>query len=443
MSERTRYSYLGNGQEDGFKVVYSNVRIVDPKTKLDFFGDLLTYGKSIADFGDSLLKKYSVIDEVIDCSGKLLMPGIVDLHVHFREPGQEHKETIESGSKSAATGGVTTVVCQPNTVPLIDNVVTLGYLKYRANKFAYVNIESYASVTKNGESLSEMELLYEAGAVGFTDDGLPVANSLLMKQALKYSEKLNVPIAQHAEDLLLSNGGCVNEGKTSSKLFVPGISNISEAVVVARDLLLLEAFGGHYHVLHVSTKEALRLVRNAKEIGLKVTCEVTPHHFTLNEESVLGYNTYAKMNPPLRSEKDRIAMIEGLQSGLIDCIATDHAPHEFEAKNVALEHAAFGIIGLETLLPLSLDLYHSGKMSLIDVLANLTYKPAQIINKKCGVIAKGAPADLTFIDLNREWTVDTSKFMSKSKNSPFNGRRVKGKVLRTVVKGKTVFSVSD
>ncbi|MBQ4874951.1 MAG: dihydroorotase [Rickettsiaceae bacterium H1] len=438
------YSKLKNGQKNNHKIAYINARLINPRTKENYIGEIITEGKEIFDIGKNLSKQYDlqeVCQEIIDCKGKLLMPGIVDLHVHFREPGQEHKETIESGSKSAAKGGVTTVVCQPNTNPPIDNTVILGYIKYKANESAYVNIESYASVTTCNNNLTEMELLYEEGALGFTDDGLPISNSFLMKQALKYSEKLKVPIAQHAEDLLLSNGGCINEGKISSKLSVRGISNISESVIVARDLLLLDVVGGHYHILHISTKEALELVKKAKEQGLNVTCEVTPHHFTLNEQEVLNYNTYAKMNPPLRSEEDRLAMVEGLKSGLIDCIATDHAPHEIEAKNTSLETAAFGIVGLETILPLSLELYHTKKMSLMDVISNLTYKPAKIINKhNIGILEKGASADLVLVDLDHEWVIDVNKFESKSKNSPFNGRKVKGKVLRTVVWGKTVYS---
>ncbi len=437
-----QYSKLKYGQKNDYRIAYLNAHIINPKTKEEYTGDLITQGNLILDIGRDLSKSHNFNEscqEVIDCQGKLLIPGIVDIHVHFREPGQEQKETIESGSKAAATGGVTTVVCQPNTTPAIDNTITLGYVHYKATQSAYVNVKSYASVTKNGESLSEMELLHEAGAVGFTDDGLPVANSFLMRQALLYSEKLNVPIAQHAEDLCLSNHGCINEGVVSSQLSVPGISDTSEAVIVARDLLLLETIGGHYHIMHISTKKALDLVQRAKALGLNVTCEVAPHHFTLNEEEVLGYNTYAKMNPPLRTEEDRLAMVEGLKSGLIDCIATDHAPHEIAAKNTSLEKAAFGIVGLETVLPLSLELYHSGKMSLMDVIANLTYKPAQIIRSPCGVLEKGAPADLVIVDLEHEWVVDTNKFVSKSKNSPFNGRKVKGKVLRTVVGGKSTY----
>ncbi len=438
----SQYFHLNNGQKSNYKVAYTNAKLINPKKRTEFIGDLITDGKNILDFDQSLATKYNlqeISDEIIDCKGKILMPGLVDLHVHLREPGQEHKETVETGSKSAAVGGVTTVVCQPNTTPPLDNLVTFGYLKYRANETAYVNVESYAAVTQSGKNLAPLESLYEAGAVGFTDDGLPVSNSFLMKQALLYSEKLKVPIAQHAEDLFLSHGGCMNEGKISTTLSVPGIPNASEAVIVARDLLILEETGGHYHILHTSTKEALELIAKAKERGLKVTCEVTPHHLLLNEEEVLGYNTYAKMNPPLRSEEDRLAMIEGLKSGIIDCIATDHAPHEIEAKDTDLESAAFGIVGLETLLPLSLELYHNGTMSLMDVLANLTYKPAEIINKPYGVLEKGAPADLILVDIDREWTIDTSKFMSKSKNSPFHGRKVKGKVLRTIVNGKTVY----
>ncbi|XGA08782.1 MAG: dihydroorotase [Wolbachia endosymbiont of Xenopsylla cheopis] len=436
------WSLLENGQKEGYKVAYTNARIIDPESKLDIYGSLLTDSKVIADFGESLFAGGvpSSVDEVIDCNGLVLMPGIVDIHVHFREPGQEYKETIYTGSRSAAAGGVTTVVCQPNTVPPIDSVILARYLKYRAFETSHVNVEFYAAITKSGNKLTEMALLKEAGAVGFTDDGLPVMNAHIMRQALKYSSMLNVPIAQHAEDLNLSAGGCINEGIVSEELGVTGIPSVSEAVMVNRDILLMQDIANvHYHVLHVSSKDSLRAIADAKKRGINITCEVAPHHFTLTENDVREHNSMAKMNPPLRSEEDRLAMIEGLRSGIIDCIATDHAPHDVGSKDLPLGDSAFGIVGLETLLPLTLELYYNQNLDLSDVLGKLTYKPADIIHVPRGRIRKNFVADLTLVDLEHSWEVDISKFASKSKNSPFSKRIVKGRAVRTVVSGKTVY----
>ncbi len=445
MTLNQSWHLLGDGQKEGYRVAYINARIIDPESKLDIKGSLLTEGKIIADFGETLFASGvpSGIDEVVDCSDLVLIPGIVDIHVHFREPGQEHKETIYTGSKSAAAGGVTTVVCQPNTTPPIDNVVLARYLKYRALETSCVNVEFYAAITKSGNKLTEMALLKEAGAVGFTDDGLPVMNANIMRQALRYSCMLNVPIAQHAEDLNLSASGCINEGKISEELGVVGIPSISEAAIVNRDILLMQDMANvHYHVLHVSSRDSLNAIADAKRKGLNVTCEVAPHHFILTEDDVKKHVSMAKMNPPLRSEQDRLAMIEGLKSGIIDCIATDHAPHDISSKDLPLSEAAFGIVGLETLLPLALELYYNNHIDLLDLLGKLTYKPADIIHVPRGRIKRNLVADLTLIDLEHSLEVDISKFASKSKNSPFNKRKVKGRVVRTVVSGKTVYLLS-
>ena len=440
------WELLGNGQHADYTVAYINARIIDPESKLDITGSLLTKGNKIIDFGKDLFSNGvpSSINEVIDCNNKILMPGLVDIHVHFRDPGQEHKETIHTGSKSAAAGGVTTVVCQPNTIPTISSVVTAKYIKMRALESAYVNIEFYASITKSDNSLSEMALLKEAGAVGFTDDGMPVMNSLTMRQALSYSSMLNTVIAQHAEDLNLSNYGCVNEGSISYELGLKGMPDISESIIISRDIALMKNIKNvHYHVLHISSHDSLNIIKQAKDRGLNITCEVTPHHLTLTEKDVIEHGSFAKMNPPLRTESDRISMIEGLKSGIIDCIATDHAPHDTNAKDLPLDKAAFGIVGLETMLPISLELYHNGTISLINLLANLTYKPADIIKVPRGRIKKDFTADLIILDLDHEWTIDISKFSSKSKNSPFHNRKVKGKVLRTVVSGKTTYKMEN
>jgi dihydroorotase len=425
------------------KVAYINARLFDAESGLDQKGALLTIGSEIADFGPQLFNDGKTPEgaEVIDCGGHLLSPGLLDIQVHFREPGQEYKETIATGSKSAAAGGVTTVACMPNTKPVIDDVAIVDFVHKRARETGFVNVRTYAAITKGmlGKDITEMGLLVEAGAVGFTDDGLPVMNAGVMRKALTYARELGVPVAQHAEDLNLSCGGCMNEGKVSAHLGVGGIPNAAEAVMVERDIILAELTGGQYHVLHISTHEAIDAVRRAKKKGLKVTCEAAPHHFTLTDEAVMEYRTFSKMNPPLRAERDRMAVIEGLADGTIDAIATDHAPHDQESKRVPLASAAFGIVGLETMLPLSLGLYHKKIMSLRDVMAAMTYKPADIIHVKSGRLKKGARADLTLIDLDMDWIMDPKQFVSKSLNSPFDDWQTKGRTIRTVVGGETVY----
>lgn len=430
------------------RVAYVNARLIDPASGLDAKGALLTEGNKIADFGEKLFADGKTPEgaEVVDCGGHVLCPGLLDIQVHFREPGQEHKETIASGSKSAAAGGVTTVVAMPNTKPVIDNVAVAAFVEKRARETAYCNVLAYGCISKGmkGEELTEMGLLKEAGIVGFTDDGLPLMHAGLMRKALSYARELGVPVAQHAEDLHLSAGGCMNEGKTSTQLGVPGVPNAAEAVMVERDIILAELTGGQYHVLHISTAEAIDAVRRAKKRGLtNITCEAAPHHFTLTDEAVLEYRTFSKMNPPLRAEKDRLAVIEGLVDGTIDAIATDHAPHDQESKRVPLTSAAFGIVGLETMLPLSLGLYHQKILSLREVLGLMTYKAADIIHQPVGRLKKGAVADLTLIDLNTEWNIIPEEFASKSKNSPFDHWKTKGRALRTVVGGECVFRLGS
>lgn len=446
MANLTPYWYLPNDTflSQDQKIIYKNARLFDPESGLDQMGSLLTIGDKIADFGAGLFNDTLPEGaEIIDCQGHLLCPGLIDLQVHLREPGQSHKETLATGSKSAAAGGITTVVCQPNTKPAIDEVPVIEFIKAKAKEEAYIGILAYGAISKGleGQQLTDMGKLVEAGIVGFTDSALPIMNAQLMRQAFSYARMLGVPIAQHAEDLNLSQGGCMNEGPVSFDLGVTGIPNISESVMVERDIEILKFTGGHYHILHVSTKEALQAIRRGKEKGLHITCEATPHHFTLTEDAVRGYKTFAKVNPPLRSESDRQAIIEGLRDGTIDAITTDHAPHDEDSKRLPLASAAFGIVGLETLLPLSLELYHQGIISLRDLLAKMTSQPANIIKQPLGRLKKGYRADLTLIDLNLSWVIQPELFASKSKNSPFSDRNAKGKAVRTIFSGKKVYEL--
>lgn len=425
--------------------LYHNARIIDPETGYDNIGGIVIQDGAIADFGPHLTPDtVEAGDQSYDCQGYVLCPGLLDIQVHFREPGLEYKETLETGSKSAAAGGVSTVVCMPNTDPIIDDPTVMTFLKKKAQESAFINIRAYGAIThgQKGEKLSEMALLKDAGVSGFTDDGLPVMNSLVMRRAMEYASMLDLPVCQHAEDLNLSDGGSINEGKISAQLGIKGVPNASEAIIVERDLLLLELTGGHYHVLHISTHQAIDAVRRAKAKGLNVTCEVAPHHFSLTEDAVIEHASFAKMNPPLRTQKDIDAMIEGLKDGTIDAIATDHAPHENECKHVPISQAAFGIVGLETMLPLSLSLYHQGLLPLHTLLGKMTYQAADIIREPVGRIAKGKRADLTLIDLDLDWTVHPDDFSSKSKNSPFKAFDIKGKALATIVNGSIVYKDS-
>lgn len=424
------------------RVAYVNARLLDPASGLDETGALLTDERRIADLGPRLFNE-GVPEgiEAVDCGGHCLAPGLVDMHVHLREPGHEHKETLATGSHAAAAGGVTSMACMPNTEPVIDDIALVQFIERRARETAVVKIYPIAAVTKGleGRELSEMGMLKEAGALAFSDDGLPVGDSLVMRRALSYATNFDALIIQHAEEPALSSMGCMNEGEVSTRLGLPGIPGASEVVMVERDIRLVELTGGRYHVAHVSTAETVDVVRRAKARGLPVTCEAAPHHFALNDTAVGDYLTFAKMAPPLRSEADRQALVEGLKDGTIDVIATDHAPHDQDSKRVPFAHAANGIVGLETLLPLALELDHNRHMGLLDVLKAMTVRPAELLGLDGGRLAKGAPADLVLFDHDRPWRIDVDAFHSKSKNSPFDGRPVQGHVLMTVVGGHPVF----
>ena len=428
------------------RVAYINARLLDPASGLDESGALLTKGRKIADLGPALFAD-GVPEgvEVVDCGGHCLAPGLVDMHVHLREPGHEHKETLATGGQAAAAGGVTTMACMPNTEPVIDDIALVQFIERRARETSIVRVHPIAAITKGlgGQQLTELGLLSEAGAVAFSDDGLPVFNSLVMRRAMAYSTAFGALIIQHAEDPNLSACGCMNEGETATRLGLPGIPNVSEVVIVERDIRLAEITGGRYHVAHISTAEAVDAVRRAKASGLPVTAEAAPHHFALNETAIGDYRTFAKMAPPLRDEDSRRAVVEGLRDGTIDAIATDHAPHDQDSKRLPLAHAANGIVGLETMLPLALELYHNRHMELLDLLGAMTIRPAGLLGLDVGRLAQGAPADLLLFDLDCPWRVEVDAFHSKSKNSPFDGRPVQGRVLRTVVGGRGVYRRED
>ena len=415
-------------------------RIIDPANKRDTIGDLLVKNGHIVDKLAPAERKKA---KVINANGLVACPGLVDVHVHFREPGQTHKETIATGSLSALAGGVTSLCSMPNTDPVIDNVGLIEFIHRRAREAKGVKVFPFAAVTKGleGTQLTEFGMLAEAGAVAFTDDGLPISDSQVMRRALSYAKTFDLLISQHAEDLSLSACGCMAEGEVATRLGLEGIPEISETVMVERDIRLVEHTGGRYHVAHISTADAVECVRRAKARGLRVTCEAAPHHFSLTDLDVGDYRTFAKMAPPLRSETNRTAIVEGLKDGTIDAIATDHAPHDQESKRLPMAHAANGIVGLETLLPLSLELYHGGHMSLLELLRRLTLAPAELLKLPVGRLRKGAPADLLLFDLEAPWVVDSTKFRSMSKNTPFDGRPVQGRALRTIIDGRTLFTL--
>ncbi|PFH89472.1 dihydroorotase [Bacillus sp. AFS088145] len=387
----------------------------------------------------------TIVDEdakQIELDGKLLSPGLIDVHVHLREPGGEHKETIETGTKAAARGGFTTIAAMPNTRPVPDTIEHLSALNKKIEETAVVNVLPYASITirQAGEEQTDFEGLKENGAFAFTDDGVGVQSAEMMYKAMQKAAELNVSIVAHCEENTLIQKGCVHEGKFSKENGLNGIPSICESVQIARDVLLAEATGCHYHVCHISTKESVRVVRDAKRAGINVTAEVSPHHLILCEDDIPGLDTNFKMNPPLRSAVDREALIEGLLDGTIDMIATDHAPHTEEEKAQGMQLAPFGIVGLETAFPLlNTHFVQTGKMTLQQVINFLTTKPAEVFNLNRGKIEIGAVADLTVIDLDLEEEIDSTTFLSKGKNTPFNGWNCKGWPVMTMVNGKLVY----
>lgn len=414
--------------------------VIDPGRVNGVADVLIEHGK-IAAVGPTLAVPAGAT--VIQAAGQLVVPGFVDLHVHFREPGFEYKETIQSGTEAAVAGGFTTVCAMPNTNPVNDNQAVTEFMLERAKAAGNANLYPIGAITKRseGKELAEIGDLRRAGCVAISDDGKPVMNSLVMRRAMEYARAFDVPVVDHCEDLHLSEGGCMNEGVISTELGLPGIPSAAEDVMVARNVSLAELTGARLHLAHISTAGSVRMVREAKARGLKVTAEACPHHFTLTEELTRGYNTHAKMNPPLRTSQDVQAIKEGLRDGTIDVIATDHAPHATQEKQQEFTEAPFGIVGLETALPLTLALVEEGVLTLESAVDKLATAPAKAFSLNAGTLAVGAPADVAIVDPGLEWEVDPSRFRSKSRNTPFAGWKVKGRVTTTIVSGRVVFEL--
>jgi len=425
----------------GLRLALVNARLIDPATGLDAPGGVLIEGERIAHVGPGL-SAGSAPDgmELVDCEGLCLAPGLVDMRVQLRDPGEEHKETVETASAAAAAGGVTTMVCLPNTKPVIDDVSLVESVLRRGREDSLVNILPYAAVTRGlqGREITEMGLLAEAGAVGFTDGTVAVADARVMRRALTYARMFDRVIVQHPEEPALARDGAMNEGTIATRIGLPGIPAAAEVMMIERDLRLVELTRGRYHVAHISTAAAIEAVRRAKDRGLRVTAETAPPYFALNEIAVGEYRTFAKVSPPLRGEADRQAVIAGLRDGTIDCIASDHAPHDQDSKRLPFAQAAFGAVGLETLLAVTLELVHTGALSLADAIGKLTVAPAALLGLEAGRLAKGAPADLVLFDPDRAWKITSRALRSKSKNTPFDGKPVQGRVVRTWVAGELV-----
>ena len=419
-------------------------RLIDPIQGIDVVTDMLIVDGKIERIGETLSSDKSY--EVIDLKNKIIAPGFIDMHVHLREPGYEHKETIATGCASAAAGGFTAVCCMPNTNPTIDEESVVRYVQEEGRRATGGLVDVFpiaaASKGRKGEELSPMAELAKAGAVAFSDDGSPIANAELMRRIFEYSSMYSLPIIQHAEEPTMTKNGLMNEGFTSTRLGMPGIPPIAEELMIVRDIVLLRYVPrAKYHVAHISTIGSIDCIRRAKIEKLNVTCEAAPHHFTLTDEAVESFDTNLKMNPPLRTKADVQAMKEALRDGIIDVIATDHAPHTIDDKEVEFTQAPFGIVGLETALGLSLtELVHQNFLTLSQLIEKFSVNPRRILSLPAIRIQAGESANLTLLDRNVEWTVDIQSFKSKSKNSPFHGRMLKGKAIGLINNGKTYFA---
>jgi len=429
-------------------IFISDAHIIDPSQGIDSPGNLLLEGEKIVWSGTGKPERIPDEASIIKANNLILCPGFIDLHCHLREPGYEDKETIATGTMAAARGGFTTVCCMPNTNPPIDNRSVVDYIKNKASTEGVIRVLPIGCITRErkGDALADMGELDSAGVVAFSDDGNSVMNSRILRQAMEYSRLFDLPIIEHCEDSLLAQGGQVNEGIIATRLGLPGIPVAAEESIVARDILLAELTGAKLHIAHVSTRGSVELIRQAKQKGIRVTAEVTPHHLTLTEEKVLGYDTSAKVNPPLRTAEDVKALIKGLAENVIDAIATDHAPHTRVDKQCEFATAPFGISMLETALGILMGLVHDGKLDLPLIISKLTREPAAIIGNRAwnlGTLKTGAFADVILIDPEKAWIVDPERFASKGKNTPLAGVRLKGKVIATIYRGNLVYKDSS
>lgn len=420
-------------------ILIAGGHVVDPSNQLDGEADLFLVDGKIAKVGKGLKVK---ADETINAKGKIVTPGLVDIHVHLREPGFEYKETIATGTLAAVAGGVTSVACMPNTNPPIDDQAIVYFIKAKAEKEGFCHVFPIGCISKRreGNEMAELGELKRAGAVGLSDDGAPIMNAELMRRVMEYAKMLDLVVIDHCEDVNLTNNGVMNEGVASTLLGLRGIPAASETVMVARNIVLAEMTGARFHVAHLSTAGSVELVRQAKKKGLKVTAETAPHYWSLSDKSIKNYNTNFKMNPPLRSEEDVAAIRKGIKEGVIDCIATDHAPHASTEKQCEFDEAAFGIVGLETLFPLTYShLVEPGVITLSRAVEMLTTVPSKIVGIDKGTLSEGAVADVSIFDIKTEQKVDVRKFKSRGKNTPFNGWNLKGWAVTTLVSGEVKY----
>ena len=423
------------------KILIKNGRVVDPSQNLDKVCDLLVEDGKVKAIGNDLKAEGA---ELFDATDKVVMPGIIDMHTHLREPGLEAKEDIVSGTKAAAAGGITTVACMPNTKPVIDSAVLVSGIKQQAEEESYANVEVVGAISKGekGEELAEMGDMSIRGAVGFSDDGHYVKSSRLFLLAARYIQSFNKPLMCHAIEPELNAEGYMHEGTVSARIGVPGIPSISEDIAVARDCIVAEYTGAHVHICHVASKGAIDIIRQAKKKGVNVTSEVTVHHLTLTDEACADYNPAARVSPPLRSADHVEAMRQAVLDGTVDCIVTDHAPHAPEEKDVEFRNAPNGFCGLETSIGVVLtELYHTGIFDLKTIVSKMSCEPAKVFHLDRGTLKEGSRADITILDLNKEWVVDPSKFYTRGKFTPFEGKALKGKAVATILGGK--FTMKD
>ncbi len=419
------------------KLLIKNGRVIDPVNEYDQISDVLISNGVIAEIGQNLTAGKN--DQIIDASGKIVCPGFIDMHVHLRDPGYLYKEEIASGTRAAAAGGFSTICCMPNTNPVIDNAAVAAYVRQIAAKTGMVNVLPIAAITRNqkGEEITEMADLIAAGCIAVSDDGKPVEKAEIMRNALEYAKMFSLPVLSHCEDTSLSRDGQIHEGYYSTIYGYKGIPAAAEEVMAARDIILARTTGGHVHICHVSSLGTVEMIRRAKAEGVHITCEVTPHHLTLTDEATGTYDANTKVNPPLRSAEHIQALLEGIKDGTIDCIATDHAPHQLESKDCEYNFAAFGISGLETAVPLVMSLIDK-EFTINKMVSLFTAGPAGVLGLNKGSIGIGDIADLTILDPEKVKTVDPKSFYSKGKNTPYGGRKLKGWPYMTIVNGKII-----